>query len=189
MNLTGRKFGSLTVLHYAGRFANKYSLWHCACDCGGTSDVVTTSLVKGWTVTCTKCPPPTDRPCNKCGTVYPFTAAHFLRDGQFGSGLRPVCRPCYNGEMKVANRKAARKLRMEILVAYGSRCACCGEATEEFLALDHVHGGGHQERKRHHGHIYAKARREGFPPTYRLLCHNCNVSQGKYGYCPHQGTI
>jgi hypothetical protein len=28
--------------------------------------------------------------------------------------------------------------------------------------------------------------RQGYPPGYRVLCHNCNSAYGYYGHCPHQ---
>ena len=57
----------------------------------------------------------------------------------------------------------------------------------EFLALDHVNGGGREERKtRSTQQIALTAIREGFPDTYRVLCHNCNQAIGWYGKCPHE---
>lgn len=88
-------------------------------------------------------------------------------------------------------RKVARclALRREVIDAYGSECACCGEKHIEFLAIDHVNGNGRQERLkvRRIGHsFYLWLRRNGFPKEgFRVLCHNCNQSLGLYGYCPH----
>lgn len=28
-------------------------------------------------------------------------------------------------------------------------------------------------------------RRNGYPKGFRVLCHNCNMAIGFYGYCPH----
>lgn len=38
------------------------------------------------------------------------------------------------------------------------------------------------------GHkFYVHLKKIGFPKDrYRLLCYNCNMSRGRYGYCPHQ---
>jgi hypothetical protein len=80
-----------------------------------------------------------------------------------------------------------RKLRQEALAGYGGRCECCKEDTFEFLALDHVNGGGRKEREiMSTGQIARKVINEGFPSTYRVLCHNCNQAKGWYGLCPHQ---
>jgi hypothetical protein len=86
-------------------------------------------------------------------------------------------------------RDRHRQLRRAVIELYGRACACCGESTVEFLAIDHVNGGGNQARKA--GELAAtlcrKLLEHGQPhPDYRLLCHNCNSALGYYGYCPHQ---
>ena len=81
-----------------------------------------------------------------------------------------------------------KKLRQDVLDAYGRACLCCGESKEEFLTVDHINGGGRKERKRYPGGgFYLSLRKRGFPKDeYRLLCMNCNMSFGRYGYCPHR---
>lgn len=81
-------------------------------------------------------------------------------------------------------------LRAELLVAYGGKCECCKESREEFLALDHIYGGG-TKQKNDNGmrgwQFYRWLKHQGFPKDkYRLLCHNCNSARGHYGYCPHE---
>ncbi|MBP1549352.1 MAG: hypothetical protein J6A05_05050 [Oscillospiraceae bacterium] len=46
-DLTGNKFGSLTVVKYAGK-----SKWVCICDCGNTTCVKTSNLTSGHTKSC-----------------------------------------------------------------------------------------------------------------------------------------
>lgn len=107
----------------------------------------------------------------------------------------------YNRRWRAANpdRSAAihkrwrDKLRLRALRRYGGdvpACACCGETTVEFLAIDHADGGGNEHRRevgtRGGTEFYAWLRREGWPDGYRVLCHNCNHALGAYGYCPHQ---
>ena len=83
-------------------------------------------------------------------------------------------------------REHKKKLRKKVIEGYGGKCKCCGETQNEFLALDHINGGGTKERKRVHAHtLYSFVIRNNFPPEYRILCHNCNASLGHYGYCPH----
>jgi hypothetical protein len=53
------------------------------------------------------------------------------------------------------------------------------------LAIDHIKGGGSKHRKEVR-HLYSWLRREGFPSGFRILCHNCNLARGVYGYCPHE---
>jgi len=89
--------------------------------------------------------------------------------------------------LKLASGKRyRRKLRADALAAYGGKCACCGEATTEFLAIDHINGGGRKHRKAIHAPMELWLRNQGYPEEFRLLCHNCNFSAGFYGYCPHQ---
>lgn len=82
------------------------------------------------------------------------------------------------------------RLRAEMLVAYGGRCACCGESEPVFLQLDHVHNDGHLDRKAHKTStkLFAVLRRQNWPrERYQLLCANCNF--GKLlnrGVCPHK---
>lgn len=56
-DLTGMRFGRLTVVEYAGRVRRgsqkKYAhLWLCACDCGGTKIAKTEALKYGGTKSC-----------------------------------------------------------------------------------------------------------------------------------------
>lgn len=55
VDLTGRRFGRLTVLNRAEnkkRGTVNRTVWHCQCDCGGTVDVYADSLVSGCTASC-----------------------------------------------------------------------------------------------------------------------------------------
>jgi hypothetical protein len=54
-DITGRVFGKLTVLFYAGRKSGKYSLWHCRCECGKERTCVSSQLTLGQTNTCLSC--------------------------------------------------------------------------------------------------------------------------------------
>jgi hypothetical protein len=90
-------------------------------------------------------------------------------------------------ETKLRRRQSNRGIRERLFAGYGGKCVCCGENKFEFLALDHVNGGGREERKtRSTQQIALTAIRDGFPDTYRVLCHNCNQAIGWYGSCPHE---
>lgn len=80
-----------------------------------------------------------------------------------------------------------RKLKERVIAGYGGSCVCCGEATFEFLTIDHIEGGGRADRaKRTGAGFYSRLEKEGFPKAaYRLLCMNCNFAFGIYGHCPH----
>jgi hypothetical protein len=47
IDLVGRKFGRLTVIKDVGRRVNKSPLWLCQCDCGGTKETTSKSLMGG----------------------------------------------------------------------------------------------------------------------------------------------
>jgi hypothetical protein len=87
-----------------------------------------------------------------------------------------------------ANRKARKKLRQEVLAAYGGQCDCCGEKEEAFLEIDHIQGGGNKHRAELGGNakLYPFLRANNFPSEFRLLCCNCNKALAKLGFCPHE---
>ncbi len=91
-------------------------------------------------------------------------------------------------------RNAAARLlhqdkRKEVIDKYGGECACCSISDYEFLAIDHVMGGGYEHRKTVGSAQLVRdlLSKDNIDPDYRLLCHNCNSSFGYYGYCPHKG--
>ena len=84
--------------------------------------------------------------------------------------------------------KSHNKLRLDVLSHYGGNppeCACCGERMIQFLALDHINGGGNEQRKKV-GNVYQWVKANAFPVGYQVLCHNCNQAKGWYGQCPHK---
>lgn len=87
-------------------------------------------------------------------------------------------------------KKYVARIRMETLCHYGGNppvCACCGEFHLEFLTIDHVGGGGTKHRQEiGRENIYIWLKRNSYPQGFRILCMNCNLSYGLYGYCPHK---
>jgi hypothetical protein len=92
-------------------------------------------------------------------------------------------------------RRRSRRLRMEVITAYGGKCACpdCDVTTPEFLSVDHKNGGGNKHRRqlsgRSHGgtqHLYRWLKTNDFPrDNFQLLCRNCNAAKSEHGSCPH----
>lgn len=128
-------------------------------------------------------------------------------------GLKPACKPCMVAARRAQYRKHRRKriaatkqwrkenpgahiqqartyrkrLRLEVVAAYGGKCTCCGEATLEFLTLEHVNGGGRKHRgNRSSTNIYREVIKADFPKDYTVLCMNCNFAKGVHGACPHE---
>jgi hypothetical protein len=66
-DLTGQKFGKLTVLAFVGHNKNRVALWKCQCDCGQIKIANRTCLIRGET--------------NSCGCLYQQTRGkkyHFV---------------------------------------------------------------------------------------------------------------
>lgn len=104
------------------------------------------------------------------------------------------CRKAHNASYRANNKERIREqhreetktVRDKAIEGYGSRCVCCGEIERVFLTLDHVNGGGNQERKHNSHFAYRDAIKRGFPPDYQVLCFNCNWAKHALGVCPHQ---
>lgn len=102
---------------------------------------------------------------------------------------RTRCRSCldiYNQRVT----QGARLLKVEVMNAYGGRCACCGEEHMAMLAIDHIaQDGADQRRKgeRTGPDLWRKVKNLGYPSEYRVLCLNCNwaVYHAEDGRCPH----
>lgn len=150
--------------------------------------------------------------CSSCKEVKPIT--DFYKNFKAKSGYRGDCKICVNkrsimyakthpeykklkdklymerhGARIYSNKKEeCRKIRLEVLEAYGGKCVCCGETHKVFLTLDHIFGGGgaHRQTLGARG-VYNEVKKEGFPKDrYRILCMNCNFATRFGRVCPHQ---
>jgi hypothetical protein len=92
--------------------------------------------------------------------------------------------------LRQKGRNRNKKIRNQVLDHYGRQCACCNEATEQFLSIDHVDNDGASHRRAVRGHnggsIYCWLIANGFPLGFQTLCYNCNFAKGRYGICPHE---
>lgn len=79
-----------------------------------------------------------------------------------------------------------RKAKIDVLTHYSKdgvlACVRCGILDIDVLCLDHIHGGGTQERlrlfkKKSGWTFYHRLRQEGFPEGYQTLCANCNLKK------------
>lgn len=96
----------------------------------------------------------------------------------------------YSTEDKLAKLEIIRKYYLEkrlvVLKYYGNKCACCGETTREFLEIDHKNNDGSAHRKTLKGrNIIVWIIENNYPDMFQILCSNCNMSKGRWGYCPH----
>lgn len=99
------------------------------------------------------------------------------------------CDEC-RSKNRIWQTDAARRLKAEIIEAYGGKCVCCGETTFEFLSIDHINGKGNEHRRQLKSEgigLYNWLKKHTFPKdNYQLLCYNCNMAKSLYGICPHQ---
>ena len=140
---------------------------------------------KAHVVTCS------EKRCPKCGVTDP--ASEFGVDSNNSGGLRARCIVC--ARIKTPEARAAemsrgfvrrRANRDRVLAHYGGRCVCCGEERREFLAIDHINGGGGKHIKSIKMPLTEWLIKNGMPEGFRVLCHNCNMARGFYGTCPHE---
>lgn len=87
-------------------------------------------------------------------------------------------------------RSRGDKRKLKVIMAYGGlKCQCphgCDITALEFLTIDHIKGGGCKHRKEIKANILSWLIKNNFPPGFRILCMNCNMSLGRRGYCPHE---
>lgn len=152
----------------------------------------------------------THKICNKCSIDKPvseFWKMHkkektFKYSVKGKSVYAPICKECgriyrrtnpeYVRKTKIRIKEYQRKVKIEVFNHYSNediRCQCCNEKEIKFLCLDHIDGGGGEERKRLNGRggviFYAYLKAHKYPEGYQLLCFNCNGAKGIYGFCPH----
>lgn len=148
-------------------------------------------------------PSPPQKTCPRCRRDLPIT--EFYQRRSRPNGRHSHCKSCQKDAVRqqredpefmartlAHHRWYGYAIRMEVLRAYGGdppRCACCGEQEPVFLALDHVHNDGAVDRQLigESHRIFRWLRRNGFPPGYQVLCHNCNWAK-RMGGCPHAGA-
>jgi len=75
------------------------------------------------------------------------------------------------------HRIERERLRMNVLLHYTQdmlQCARCGFSDVRALTVDHINGGGSQDRKKLRGvAFYKKIINACYPPIYQVLCMNC----------------
>ena len=132
--------------------------------------------------------------CHTCN----FTLGHFgycPHSGltQKARAGRPVVNPVRAAKLREYKRQYNLQMKLDAFEAYGGcRCFCCGEANHECLSLDHADqdGADHREKisgdRRDGRNLAHWLRRNGYPPGFRVACHNCNWAYGHHGGCPHQ---
>ena len=107
--------------------------------------------------------------------------------GNIPENGRKICVKCLSYENK-RHRTKHRELKEEVIGNYGGKCSCCGETQTEFLSIEHINGGGKKHRNSLKQGFYYWLKSQRYPKdNFELLCYNCNMAKGFYGYCPHKG--
>ncbi len=132
----------------------------------------------------------------KCHAKWRFNnkdKVRMYKERDLASGMNTIYGKKYRLKHKEYHKKRkqlyVRRMKKILVAGYGGKCECCGEKNLEFLALDHRYGDGAKDRKenkRRGTSLHKYVIDLGFPRRYRILCHNCNMALGFYGYCPHK---
>lgn len=89
------------------------------------------------------------------------------------------------GSQYPREKQYRKRLRQEMVQAYGGVCIGCGEKDHIVLVLDHKNDDAQIDRLQN-GHkggyrLYAYLRKLGWPKDHhQLLCHNCNFRKEYY---------
>lgn len=103
-----------------------------------------------------------------------------------------IWREANREQIRTKGKLKRSNLKQEVLAHYSKtdppECVCCDETHPFFLTIDHINGGGCQQRKQlklNGSSFYAWLKRNNYPEGFQVLCMNCNFAFGKFGYCPH----
>ena len=92
--------------------------------------------------------------------------------------------------IRIQKRAKLLSLKEEVFSHYDSKCECCQEKQMDFLIIDHIYGGGEQERKKNGlwgKKMYLWLKKNNYPAGFRVLCQNCNWSAHLHGgTCVHK---
>jgi hypothetical protein len=136
----------------------------------------------------------------------------WLKQNNYPSGYQVLCSNCNNKKerkksrmkeisytvLHKRNNQKYKNLKFNVFSHYKTdnkiQCSCCGVNDLDILCTDHINGDGAKHRASgelgtHGQKIYSWLKRNNYPPGFRILCHNCNQSIGKYGYCPHDKPL
>src|SRR6266403_4837897 len=129
--------------------------------------------------------------CGRCGRK-PYASGHgFCQECLDQQKLRNRSRRKVvriHDRERVKEKDRRRRIKLDVFAHYGAKCACCGETEELFLSMDHKNNDGAAHRKtvfKNHKNknkgstpIHLWIKRNHYPDSFQILCHNCN--HGKY---------
>ncbi len=99
----------------------------------------------------------------------------------------------HRATMRCYHEKAQRAWKEKVFDLLGEVCARCGYADRRALQIDHIHGGGNNERKNISGFALFRQIIETGGAGYQVLCANCNwlkrSEEGETGKRHREGLI
>ena len=119
--------------------------------------------------------------CTNCGVVLTSENVHPCCKGKWKKNL---CKKCYNAKRQLYPFRT----KMKIFQLLGNRCVRCGFLDIRALQIDHVNGGGTNERRiagttrtqthssnnLYYYYKYVLEKIQNGSKDYQLLCANCN---------------
>lgn len=113
--------------------------------------------------------------CYKC--QLDKSIEEFSKNKTRSDGLQASCKTCdsfTNAEYQSSHHSKAVKYRLKAIMILEPVCIECGFTDIRALQIDHINGGGTQERKEEHNYITYKRIASGDTEGYQVLCANCN---------------
>jgi hypothetical protein len=99
-----------------------------------------------------------------------------------------LCMECTKKKTK-RDRANTKKIKMNAILKYGTKCVCCDEDNLAFLSIDHIHGRGEEDRAVNGSGISFYQYINSIATDkdkYQILCLNCNCGRARNGgCCPH----
>jgi uncharacterized OB-fold protein len=104
--------------------------------------------------------------------------------GKYVNGICP-----HRAPVKVPitySQRRGLEIKIQVMQAYGSKCACCPETLLPLLNIDHINGRTDRMRG---GHLYRWLIKNNYPKEFQILCLNCNISKYLSGTCVHSASL
>lgn len=162
------------------------------------------------------------RVCPTCKIAKSETAEFFRRCRSRSCGFSGICKTCQDSKTEDYDRlhpekkkirsakykrrlrkndpqryreivkRCERKIKTEMVEAYGGKCSCCGETEFDFLTLEHLNrdGKAHRDEVGQGIAIWRDLKRRGWPKEgYTIYCWNCNMATSRGAICPHKRNL
>lgn len=141
IDLTGQRFGRLTVIEFAGVKNKRYSYWKCRCDCGSVVTVYTYSLTSGKSQSCG---------CLHNEITAKISARHNLRNTKIYRAWRHMNHRCFNANDKNFSNYGGRGITVcdewrTDFVAFYNYVSKLAHFDEKGYSLDRINNNGNYE--------------------------------------------